>query len=76
MIPWQRTLDVDLTGVFLCVQEAAREMAGSGTGAIVVTSSINATHVERGISAYSTSKGGVNAFIRSAAIDLGSLGIR
>ncbi len=73
---WQRVLDVNLTGVFLCVQESGRAMAAQGGGAIVVTSSINGFHVERGMSVYNTSKGGVDAFVRSAAMDLGPLGIR
>ena len=73
---WQHVLDVNLTGAFLCTQEAAREMVGRGSGAIVITSSINGFHVERGMSVYNTSKGGVDAFVRSAAMDLGPLGIR
>ncbi len=73
---WQRVLDVNLTGVFLCTQEAGRPMAERGSGAIVITSSINGFHVERGMSVYNTSKGGVDAFVRSAAMDLGPLGIR
>jgi 3-oxoacyl-[acyl-carrier protein] reductase len=51
-------------------------MAARGSGAIVVTSSINGFHVERGMSVYNTSKGGVDAFVRSAAMDLGPYGIR
>jgi NAD(P)-dependent dehydrogenase (short-subunit alcohol dehydrogenase family) len=62
---WHHVLAVNLTGVFLC-----------GRGAIVVTSSINGFHVERGMSVYNTSKGGVDAFVRSAAMDLGPYGIR
>ena len=63
---WHHVLDVNLTGVFLCTQEAGRPMAGRGSGAIVITSSINGFHVERGMSVYNTSKGGVDAFVRSA----------
>jgi len=73
---WQHVLAVNLTGVFLCTQEAGRPMAARGSGAIVVTSSINGFHVERGMAVYNTSKGGVDAFVRSAAMDLGPLGIR
>jgi 3-oxoacyl-[acyl-carrier protein] reductase len=51
-------------------------MAARGGGAIVVTSSINGFHVERGMAVYNTSKGGVDAFVRSAAMDLGPHGIR
>jgi 3-oxoacyl-[acyl-carrier protein] reductase len=73
---WHHVLAVNLTGVFLCTQEAGRPMAARGRGAIVVTSSINGFHVERGMSVYNTSKGGVDAFVRSAAMDLGPYGIR
>jgi NAD(P)-dependent dehydrogenase (short-subunit alcohol dehydrogenase family) len=71
---WQRTLDVNLTGVFVATQESARAMSGGGS--VVITASINAFHVEEGLAAYNTSKGGVAAFVRSAAIDLARRGIR
>ncbi len=72
---WKRALDVNVTGTFLCVQEAGRAMRAHG-GAIVVTASTNAFYVETNLAAYNTSKGGVMAFVRSAAIDLAPLGIR
>jgi NAD(P)-dependent dehydrogenase (short-subunit alcohol dehydrogenase family) len=72
---WRRALDVNVTGTFLCVQEAGRAMQERG-GAIVVTASTNAFYVETNLAAYNTSKGGVMAFVRSAAIDLASFGIR
>jgi NAD(P)-dependent dehydrogenase (short-subunit alcohol dehydrogenase family) len=73
---WQRVLDVNVTGTFYCLQEAARVMAPQGGGAIVVTASTNAFWVESHLGAYNTSKGGVIALVRSAAIDLAPLGIR
>jgi NAD(P)-dependent dehydrogenase (short-subunit alcohol dehydrogenase family) len=73
---WQRVLDVNVTGTFFCIQEAARVMANQGGGAIVVTASTNAFWVESYLGAYNTSKGGVIALVRSAAIDLAPLGIR
>jgi len=73
---WQRIMDVNLTGVFLCTQEAGRVMARSGGGAVVVTASTNAFWVESNLAHYNTSKGGVVAFVRSAAIDLARYGIR
>jgi NAD(P)-dependent dehydrogenase (short-subunit alcohol dehydrogenase family) len=74
---WQRVLAVNVTGAFVCMQESARAMTRAGTrGAIVVTSSINAFYVEQGMSAYNTSKGAVDALVRSAAIDLAPRGIR
>lgn len=73
---WHRTLAVNLTGTFHCVHEAAKVMAGSGGGAIVITSSTNAWYVEGNMAAYNASKGGVVALMRSAALDLARYGIR
>jgi NAD(P)-dependent dehydrogenase (short-subunit alcohol dehydrogenase family) len=73
---WQRVLDVNLTGTFLCTQEAARVMARAGGGAVVVTASTNAFWVEANLAAYNASKGGVVAFVRTAALDLARYGIR
>jgi NAD(P)-dependent dehydrogenase (short-subunit alcohol dehydrogenase family) len=73
---WQRVLDVNLTGTFLCTQEAARVMAKSGGGAIVVTASTNAFWVEANLAAYNASKAGVVALVRTAALDLAGFGIR
>jgi len=72
---WQRALDVNVTGTFLCVQEAGRAMKERG-GAMVVTASTNAFYVETNLAAYNMPKGGVMAFVRSAAIDLAPFGIR
>jgi NAD(P)-dependent dehydrogenase (short-subunit alcohol dehydrogenase family) len=72
---WRRAIDVNITGTFLCLQEAGRAMRGRG-GAMVVTASTNAFYVETNLAAYNTSKGGVMALVRSAAIDLAPFGIR
>lgn len=71
---WQRLLDVNLTGLFLLVQESARVMQPGG--AIVATSSTNAYFVEAHTAPYSTTKGGVVTFVRAAALDLADNGIR
>ncbi len=73
---WRRIVDVNLTGTFFCIQEAARVMARAGRGAIVATASTNAFYVESNGAHYNASKGGVVALVRSAAIDLAPLGIR
>jgi NAD(P)-dependent dehydrogenase (short-subunit alcohol dehydrogenase family) len=73
---WQRILNINLTGTFYCVQEAARVMAAQGEGAIVVTASTNAFWMESNMAAYNTSKGGIVALVRSAALDLAPLGVR
>jgi len=72
---WQRVLDVNLTGVFLCSQAAARRMRESGRGWIVNISSVNAVRPEADVAHYAASKGGVAALTMAMARDLGPLGI-
>lgn len=73
---WRRIIDVNLTGTFFCIQEAARVMIPAGRGAIVATASTNAFWVETNMAHYNASKGGIVALVKSAAIDLGGHGIR
>jgi NAD(P)-dependent dehydrogenase (short-subunit alcohol dehydrogenase family) len=75
---WQRTLDVNLTGYFLCAQAAGRRMIAAGRGgAIVNISSINGSSaLGRGNLAYSVTKGGVNMLTRELAIEWAPHGIR
>ena len=72
---WERVQRVNATGVFLCTRAAARRMVARGTGCIVSVSSINAHLGWRSRSAYSASKGAIEAFSRAAA-ELGPFGIR
>ncbi|MCI0628720.1 MAG: SDR family oxidoreductase [Acidobacteria bacterium] len=72
---WQRMMNVNLTGTFYCMQEAARVMAPKRKGVIVVIASTSAFWVEYHMAHYNASKGGVVALVRSAAIDLAPLGI-
>jgi NAD(P)-dependent dehydrogenase (short-subunit alcohol dehydrogenase family) len=73
---WSRIIDTNLTGTFYSVQEAARVMAPTGKGSIVVTSSTNAFYVESTLAHYNASKGGIDALIRSAALELAATGVR
>jgi len=73
---WQRMIDVNLTGVFLSVQEAARAMIRTGGGAMVVTASTNAFYPEAHTAHYSATKGGIVTFVQSAALDLAEYDIR
>lgn len=71
---WSRLIEVNLGGVFRCVQEAARRMRDGG--AIVLTASTNAFFPEAHTAHYSASKGGIVAFAKGAALDLASRRIR
>lgn len=73
---WQDQLDVNLTGVFLTVQAAAREMARLGNGGrIVCISSLAAENTGAGFWSYSATKAGVRIMVRGWAQELGPLGI-
>jgi NAD(P)-dependent dehydrogenase (short-subunit alcohol dehydrogenase family) len=73
---WDRVLDVNLKGVYLCSDRAARLMARRKGGSIISMSSGGATKAHRGNAAYDASKGGIEAFTRSAALDLAPYSIR
>jgi len=75
-ILWDRLLAVNLKGVFLIVRACLPRMMAQRYGRIVVTSSItgNRTAIP-GMAHYAASKGGINGFIRAAAIELAAHGI-
>ncbi len=72
---WERVLQVNLTGVFLCGQAAARHMARHGGGRIVNIASISGMLAGTGRAAYGTSKAAVIHLTRQMALELGPLGI-
>ncbi len=73
---WDRVLDVNLKGGFLCSHRVARSMAKRKTGVILNMSSGGATKAHRGNVAYDASKGGIEAMTRAMALDLAPYGIR
>ena len=74
---WQRTLSVNLSGMFYCSQTAARLMAKRGTGGVIINiSSGGASRAHRHMFGYDTSKGGIEAATRVMALDLAGLNIR
>jgi NAD(P)-dependent dehydrogenase (short-subunit alcohol dehydrogenase family) len=73
---WQRTLAVNLTGVFLTLQAAARIMKPLRRGAMVMTASTNSYDGEALLTAYNASKAGLLGLLHTAANELGPYGIR
>lgn len=74
---WQKVIDVNLTGAFLCAREAARMMRDASTpGAIVNISSVHEQISWERFSHYCASKGGMKLFAQSIAKELAPLGIR
>jgi gluconate 5-dehydrogenase len=72
---WRRTLEVNLTGTFLCAQAAARIMVKSGGGKIVNIASIAGRSAFRTRPAYVSSKAGIIGLTQAIAWELGSSGI-
>jgi NAD(P)-dependent dehydrogenase (short-subunit alcohol dehydrogenase family) len=75
---WQRVVDVNLTGVFLCARAAARHMINARRGAIVNIASImglSGGGLYPNIS-YQSTKGAVINLTRSLAVEWASHGIR
>lgn len=73
---WDRTLRVNLRGMFLVAQAVARRMVARGAGVIVNMASTNALGGEENFAHYNASKGGVLQLTRTMAVELGRHGIR
>jgi NAD(P)-dependent dehydrogenase (short-subunit alcohol dehydrogenase family) len=73
---FDKTLAVDLKGVFLCMKHEIAHMLQSGGGAIVNSASIAGMIAEPGISAYVAAKHGVIGLSKAAAVEYASKGIR
>ena len=64
---WRRVLDVNLTGVFHCAQQAARRM---DDGVILMTASTNGLTGHESYADYNASKAGVILLARTMALEL------
>jgi NAD(P)-dependent dehydrogenase (short-subunit alcohol dehydrogenase family) len=68
---WDRCLDVNLKGQFLCCKYAIPHMQAIGKGAIVNISSVHSFATVNGVAPYAASKGGITSLTRNMAIDYG-----
>jgi NAD(P)-dependent dehydrogenase (short-subunit alcohol dehydrogenase family) len=73
---WDRLMNVNFKGVYLCSRAAIPVMRKGGGGSIVNIASVNGFWVEPGLGAYCAAKGGVITLTRSTAADFGRDGIR
>lgn len=73
---WQRTLDVNLTGVWLGMHVTIPSIKRAGGGSIVNVSSTAGMQGYGNIGAYVASKWGVRGLTKTAALELGPHGIR
>jgi 3-oxoacyl-[acyl-carrier protein] reductase len=74
---WQRVIDVNLKGVFLCGQRAAQLMIAAGRGGVILNaSSVVGLYGNFGQSNYVATKSGVIGMTRTWARELGRYDIR
>jgi 3-oxoacyl-[acyl-carrier protein] reductase len=73
---WEVVIQTNLRGPFLCIREALPFMMSQGSGNVVCLTSIAADRAGRGHANYVAAKGGVNALVRSLAVELAPKRIR
>lgn len=81
---WQATIDVNLTGAFLCSREAVRlfkrqgceRAASASCGKILFVSSIHEAFARPNTAAYAAAKAGTMMLMRTLALEAGPFGIR
>jgi NAD(P)-dependent dehydrogenase (short-subunit alcohol dehydrogenase family) len=73
---WQRTIDVNLTGAFLCARRAVPAMRAAGYGRIVaIGSSAGKTGGAKATAAYGASKAGVMVLAKAIASEYAAAGV-
>ncbi len=73
---WEKTIDVNLKGIFLCLKYELRHMATAGGGSIVNAASCAALLGQQRTAAYCAAKAGVIGITRAAMTEYGPKGVR
>lgn len=73
---WNRVINIDLRGSFLCSKYVAKHMKDSGGGSIINISSNHAIATLPDTEMYAAAKGGINSMTKSMALSLGKYNIR
>ncbi len=73
---WNQVINVNLTGTFLAVREALPALLQNPRSAVVNFSSTSASFAHPYMAAYAASKGGIQAFTHSLALEYAKEGLR
>jgi NAD(P)-dependent dehydrogenase (short-subunit alcohol dehydrogenase family) len=73
---WDRTININLKGVWLCMKHEITHMLKQGKGAIVNTASVAGLIGFQGLPAYVVSKHGIVGLTKTAALENAKQGIR
>lgn len=73
---WERVMNTNLKGPFLCSQEAGSRMEKSGGGVIINISSIHDTVPRKGLIHYCSAKAGMKMFSKCLSLELAESNIR
>ncbi|OGN99950.1 MAG: hypothetical protein A2Y90_03350 [Chloroflexi bacterium RBG_13_52_12] len=73
---WDRTIAINLKGVFLCLKYEMKQMIKQKYGVIVNTSSVGALKPVPGFCAYTAAKSGLNGLTKSAALEGAAFNVR
>lgn len=74
---WRKTIDVNLTGIFLACKHGIKAILASGGGSVICTASPTSLYgLAPGFDAYSASKAGVLGLVKVMANDYARLGVR
>jgi NAD(P)-dependent dehydrogenase (short-subunit alcohol dehydrogenase family) len=73
---WDRVVNVDLRGTFLCSKYALEQMVKAGKGSIINIASVHTRATLGGAAPYAASKGGVMQMTASMAIEFAPYGVR
>jgi len=75
-LAWNRVLQINLGGAFLCAREALKRMVAQRSGVIINTSSVHEVIAWSGYSAYSASKAGLSMMSKTLAQEAGAFDVR
>jgi NAD(P)-dependent dehydrogenase (short-subunit alcohol dehydrogenase family) len=73
---WDKSLDINLRGAYMCARYAALEMIPRQSGNIIMTSSIAGQFGVAGLAPYSASKGAINLLVKTMAVEFQPHNIR